>query len=87
MMCGDKKAKALLSPFYSCDVVDGVRQDNFDFEGAWKAVEEAYNAKGQDNILEQCRVARILRTGDYDMKNNRVKLYHPNKEEWLELNS
>jgi len=86
MMCGDKKAKILLSEFYECDVdSDGKRVDNFDFEGAWKAIEDAYDAKGQENLLEQARVARILRAGDYDMKNNRIKLYNPNKTEWLDL--
>lgn len=84
--CGPKGADKLLDPFTVVGIDDdGQGTMEFDFEGAWGAVVAAYRAKGQDNWLEQAQMARILRDGDYDSKNRRVKLFNPDKEEWLQL--
>ncbi len=86
--CGPKTAEKLLKPFYKVSVNDeGEHYETFEFNEAWAAVIEAYRAKGQDNWLEQAQMARILREGDYDSTNKRVKLFNPNKEEWLDLPS
>lgn len=84
--CGPKTAEKLLKPFHKVCVDDeGSHYETFDFDAAWEAVVDAYRAKGQDNWLEQAQMARILREGDYDSTNKRVKLFNPNKEEWLDL--
>lgn len=84
--CGPKGAEKLLKPFYKVHIDDsGEHYDTFDFDGAWNAVVDAYRAKGQDNWLEQAQMARILREGDYDSKNKRIKLFNPDQEQWLDL--
>jgi len=86
MGCGPKGADKLLNQYMEIGIDDDGQQTHvFDFEGAWDAVVAAYRAKGQDNWLEQAQMARILRDGDYDSKNRRVKLFNPDKEEWLQL--
>ena len=77
--CGPKGSDSLLNDYWFEYAPD------FDFDGAWKAVKEAYRAKGQTNWLEQAQMARILRDGDYCSKTKRVRLFNPAKEEWLEL--
>lgn len=84
--CGPKKAEKLLSEYMEVGIdVNGQATHNFDFEGAWSAVVNAYKEKGQMNWLEQAQMARILRDGDYCSKTKRVRLYNPDKEEWLQL--
>lgn len=75
--CGPKGAHALLEYFW--------QGESFDFKGAWAAVVEAYKAKGQTNYLEQAQMARILREGDYDSVNRRIRLFNPDEEQWLQL--
>ena len=83
---GPKKAEKLLSEFMEIGIDDnGQQTHDFDFEGAWNAVVSAYREKGQMNWLEQAQMARILRVGDYDSKNKRIRLFNPDKEEWLQL--
>ena len=45
----------------------------------WTRVVEAYTAKGltKDDALQQARLARILRDGDYDWNTNKVTLWKP----------
>ncbi len=75
---GPKGAQALLSEFYSLKIDDdGTHIDNFDLEGAVKAVKNLYTMKGQDDFLQQARVARILRPGEFDFKTNEIKLWNP----------
>ena len=86
--CGPKGAAKLLSPYYKCDVDDdGLRVDTFDTKSAWKDIQAAYDEKGQEDILIQARVSRILRPGDYDRENRVIKLWHPDPQqvEYLEL--
>ena len=84
--CGPKGAAKMLSPFYKCDVDDnGNRVDTFDWVSAWEVIEQAYNEKGQKDILTQARVSRILRPGDYDRANRIIKLWHPIPEKVEEL--
>jgi len=47
----------------------------------WKAIVEAYAAKGltEEDALVQARVARILRSTDYNNKKKEVKLWTPAK--------
>jgi DNA polymerase-1 len=86
MGCGPKKAEKLLSEFMEIGIDDnGQQTHDFDFDGAWNAVVNAYREKGQMNWLEQAQMARILRVGDYDSKNKRVRLFNPDKVEWLQL--
>ena len=83
---GPKKATAILSPFMEIGIDDdGQSTHKFDFDGAWEAVKDTYRSKGQTNWLEQARVARILRDGDYCSKTKRVRLFNPEKIEWLQL--
>jgi len=83
---GPKRAEKLLAEFMEVGIDDnGQATHDFDFDGAWNAVVNAYREKGQDNWLEQAQMARILREGDYDSKNKRVRLFNPDKEDWLEL--
>lgn len=84
-MCGDKKAAVILSPFYNVKIINDVPVDSFDFVLAWEAVVDAYKLREQEDYLVQARVARILRSGDFDLKNKRIKLFNPDKEEWLQL--
>lgn len=46
----------------------------------WKHVLKAYEKAGfgEEEALTQARVARILRTGEYDFSTNQVKLWTPN---------
>ena len=84
--CGPKGAEKLLKPFYRVLVDDqGEHYEEFDFDDAWEMIKEAYRAKGQDNWLEQAQMARILREGDYDSKAKRIRLFNPEREEWLQL--
>ena len=75
--CGPVGSEVVLKPYWSGSY--------FDFDRAWEAVKDAYRAKGQTNWLEQAQMARILRDGDYCSKTKRVRLFNPDKEEWLEL--
>ena len=45
----------------------------------WKHIVEAYELKGltEEDALQQARVARILRSCDYDFKRKKVKLWKP----------
>lgn len=84
--CGPKGADKILGQYYKVRVDDeGEHYQTFDFKAAWAAVLEAYKAKGQSNWSEQAQMARILREGDYDSKNKRIKLYNPDREQWLDL--
>tara|TARA_B110001452_G_C15148872_1_gene399882 strand:+ start:33 stop:830 length:798 start_codon:yes stop_codon:yes gene_type:complete len=86
--CGEKGADKILSPHYKCDVDDnGLRVDTFDNEAAWADVQAAYDEKGQEDILVQARVSRILRPGDYNRETRTITLWHPDatKVEYLEL--
>ena len=86
--CGPKGADKILSPYYNCDVdAEGQRVDTFDTKSAWEDIQAAYDEKGQEDILIQARVSRILRPGDYDRKERTIKLWHPDPEqvEILEL--
>lgn len=86
MGTGPKKAEKLLSEYMEVGIDDnGQATHTFDFDGAWDAVVDAYREKGQMNWLEQAQMARILRDGDYCSKTKRVRLYNPDKEEWLQL--
>ena len=87
MGCGPKGAEKILNEYMEVGIdSDGQQTHKFDFDGAWSAVVEAYRAKGQMNWLEQAQMARILRVGDYDSKNKRVKLFNPdNANDWLQL--
>lgn len=84
---GPKSADKILKPFYKVTVDDdGQHQESFDFDAAWEAVVDTFRSKGQDNWFEQAQMARILRAGDYDSKNKRVKLFnHNGPDEWLQL--
>jgi len=48
----------------------------------WEAVVEAYEKAGltEDDALVQARVARILRYGEYDVTNKKVRLWNPTKQ-------
>lgn len=48
-------------------------------DGSWPAVVAAYENKSltEDDALVQARVARILRSSDYDFKNKKVKPWNP----------
>lgn len=48
-------------------------------EELWEAVRMAYIGKGftEEDAINQARLARILRHGDYDNATNEVKLWHP----------
>lgn len=50
-----------------------------DLRTIWQAVQAAYEKKGhtRDDMLVQARVARILRSSDYDFKNKQVILWQP----------
>lgn len=86
MGIGPKKADVILSPFMEIGIDDdGQSTHKFDFDGAWEAVKDTYRSKGQTNWLEQARMARILRDGDYCSKTKRVRLFNPEKIEWLQL--
>lgn len=65
---GPAKAKAILAELGVGDV-----------SGAWDAVVETFEKKGltADDALIQARVARILRSSDYDFKTKKVKLWTP----------
>lgn len=49
------------------------------WEHAWPAIVKAYEAKGKtsDDALTQARVARILRSTDYDFRSKSVRLWTP----------
>lgn len=84
--CGPKKATLVLKPHMTIGIdSNGQQTHDFDFDGAWDAYVAAYREKGQMNWLEQAQMARILRDGDYDSKNKKVRLFNPDKEEWLQL--
>jgi len=86
MGIGPKKAEVILKPFFKVEMDDdGNHHESFDFDGAWAAVVDTYRSKGQTNWLEQAQMARILREGDYDSENKRIRLFNPDKEEWLQL--
>lgn len=59
---GDKKARAIL-----------------DKDCSWKAVVAAFEKQGLSEMvaLEQARLARILRDGEYDFETNEVRLWKP----------
>lgn len=50
-----------------------------DLQGLWARVVSAYSASNltEQDALVQCRVARILRHGEFDHKNQVVTLWHP----------
>lgn len=85
--CGPKSAKVILDPYMEVGIDDnGQATHSFDFDGAWEAVKDAYRAKGKTDWLVQAQCARILRHGDYDSVNKRVKLFNPdNDNDWLQL--
>ena len=74
--CGPKTAEKILEPFY----FQTGYGSTFDREGAWKAVVKAFKKAGfsEEEALVQARVARIMRSGDYDFENNQVNLWTPN---------
>ena len=51
----------------------------------WPAVVDAFEAAGQtfDDALMQARMARILRSQDYDKSRNAIKLWHPEETVWM----
>lgn len=61
----------------------GAKRAEAIFEGGadWSKVVAAYNKAGLDEsaALTQARLARILRSEDYDIKNKKVKLWKPKK--------
>lgn len=65
-LIGVKKAEKILEPFVH-------------LEEMWEAVVETYELKGltEEDALVQARCARILRHGDYDYKEKKVKLWTP----------
>lgn len=69
---GAVSAEKLLAKF---DFGDGL----FNLCGAWYAIAEAYEKKGltEQDALVQARVSRILRHGDYDYTNKKVRLWNP----------
>lgn len=84
--CGPKRAEKILSEFLDTGIdSDGLSTHVFNFDGAWEAVVKAYKEKGQMNWLEQAQMARILRVGDYCSETHRVKLFNPDKDQWLQL--
>ena len=50
-----------------------------DDDPTWEAVVKAYTKAGlsEEDAIFQARLARILRHGEYDMKNSKVKLWSP----------
>lgn len=73
--CGAKKAGVILG---SC--AQGL-------PGSWRRVYEAYKAKGHSltEALTQARVARILRTEDWNKVDRTIRLWHPTSPEWTPL--
>ena len=69
---GPKKATKLL---------DEVMPEGEDYDEAevWRYIYDTYDAKGMtlDYAIQQARVARILRSGEYDHKRREVKLWLP----------
>lgn len=77
--CGPKKAKELLP-----DTIKGNEAE------VWNIIVSTYRKHGLDeaDALKNARMARILRSGEYEHKpTRRVKLWHPNpdKAEWHEF--
>lgn len=70
---GKVKAAKLLEPFWD----EG--GEVFDVAGAWEAIVAAFEKVGLDAeyALRQARVARILRSEDWDQANRRVRLWEP----------
>jgi len=64
--CGPVAAKKILAP-------------HVHLETMWVAVSKAYRDKGftDEDALKQARLARILRTGDYNWKTQTVNLWTP----------
>lgn len=56
-------------------------------EGLWRRVYEAYKAKKLtlNDALTQARVARILRTEDWNKADRTIRLWHPTSPEWRML--
>lgn len=63
---GTKRAEALLQGVTS--------------SAAWGKVVQAFQDKGltEEDAILQARLARILRSGDYDFRTGDIKLWHPN---------
>ena len=53
----------------------------------WQAVLDLYEQKDQshEEALLNARMARILRSEDYDQDNHRIKLWSPSGGDWLDL--
>lgn len=70
---GKVKAAKLLEPFWD----EG--GERFDVAGAWEAIVAAFEKVDLDAeyALRQARVARILRSDDWDQANGRVRLWTP----------
>ncbi len=68
---GPVKAEAILLPFVS--------KKGFDTKGAWEAVKATYKKadRFEADALVQARVARILRSDEYDYDNNSPILWSP----------
>lgn len=72
---GPKKAQLILEPF--SDTFH--RPELIDPKGAWERILQAYDKAGlsEDDALQQARVARILRSSDYDFKKKEPILWTP----------
>jgi DNA polymerase-1 len=84
---GPKKAEKLLAPIFEDIVGDhpdyGVKCRVKDLrklnKAMWEAVIQTYKGRGfdMDFLLQQARVARILRHTDYNIQTKEIKLWHP----------
>lgn len=70
---GAKKAATILAPFFG--------DEGFDHRGAWVVIVAAYEKAGLSEVeaLQNARVARICRNGDYDFDTKEVVLWNPAK--------
>lgn len=73
---GGKRADAVLMPIHE-RYIDAPHE--FHLDALWAAVVKTYESKDltAEDAIRQARLARILRDGDYDYKNQKVNLWTP----------
>ena len=61
---------------------DKILNEHSDLRSAWQAVVETFGS--EEDALTMTRLARILRSDDYNIEKGEVRLWHPtNKDIWL----
>ena len=55
--------------------------------GLWQAMVDRVHAVGmsEDYLINQARLARILRAEDYDEEKGQIRLWHPREDVWMPL--